>query len=175
LNGYDKELFIPIVKGGNTRYLKNDFWYINWSKDAVQFYKTNKKSRFQNSKFYFKQGLAVPMVSSKSVTASLINNRIIDQSIVGIFPKNEEYILYLLAFFNSSICTKLLRSINPTANNSANYIKRLPLIIPDYNAISRVNNLVEIILSIKKTDGDSTDIEIELDNIFNVIFNENKK
>ena len=174
LNGYDKELFIPIIKGGNTRYLKNDFWYINWSKESVRFYKTNRKSRFQNSQFYFKQGLAVPMVSSNSVTASLINNRIIDQSIVGIFPKNKEYILYLLAFFNTSICTKLLRSINPSANNSANYIKKLPIIIPDYNTIVHINTLVEIILSLKNTDVNYTNIQNELDNIFNVIFYENK-
>ena len=174
LNGYDKELFIPIIKGGNTRYLKNDLWYINWSKESVLFYKTNRKSRFQNSQFYFKQGLAVPMVSSNSVTASLINNRIIDQSIVGIFPKKKEHILYLLAFFNTSICTKLLRSINPSANNSANYIKKLPLIIPDYKTIVHINTLVEIILSLKKTDEDFSSIENELDNIFKVIFYENK-
>jgi len=174
LNGYDKVLYVPIIKGGNTRYLKNDFWYINWSKESVQFYKTNRKSRFQNSQFYFKQGLAVPMVSSNSITASLINNRIIDQSIVGVFPRNEEYILFLLAFFNTSICTKLLRSINPSANNSANYIKKIPIIIPDYNTIVHINTLIEIIFSLKKVDGDYTSIEKELDNIFNVIFYENR-
>ena len=173
LNGYYKELFVPIIKGGNTRYLKSDFWYVNWSKESVLFYKTNKKSRFQNSQFYFKQGLAVPMVSSKSITASLINNRLIDQSIVGVFPKNDEHILYLLAFFNTSICTKLLRSINPSANNSANYIKKIPLVIPDNNTIVHINSLVEMILSLKKAGEDYSSIENELDNIFNVIFYEN--
>jgi hypothetical protein len=162
--------YIPIIKGGNTRYIKQNLWYINWSKEAVAFYKVDKKSRFQNSQYYFKQGLAVPMVSSNSVTASLLNYRIFDQSIVGIFPKKNEYVYYLLAFFNSSICTKLLRMINPSANNSANYIKKIPIVIPDNNTLVHINNLVELLLSEKGNDSDTLFVENELDNIFNVIF-----
>ncbi len=165
--------FIPIVKGGNTRYLKKDLWYINWSKESVTHYKSNKKARFQNSHFYFKQGLAVPMVSSNSITASLLNYRLFDQSIVGIFPKNSEYILYLLAFLNSSVCTHLIRIINPSANNSANYIKKIPVIIPDTNTLIHINDLVEYLLIEKGQDRDTAFIENELNNIFNVIFYEN--
>jgi Trk K+ transport system NAD-binding subunit len=172
LNGINS--YIPIIKGGNTRYLKQDLWYINWSKEAVALYKTNKKSRFQNSQYYFKQGLAVPMVSSNSVTASLLNHRIFDQSIVGIFPKNDEYILFLLAFFNTSICTQLLRMINPSANNSANYIKKIPIIIPDYNTLIHINKLVELLLLEKEHNEKYYFIENELNNIFNAIFYENQ-
>ena len=167
--------YIPIIKGGSTRYLKQNLWYINWSKDAVAFYKTNKKSRFQNSHYYFKQGLAVPMVSANSVTASLLNCRIFDQSIVGIFPKNDKYIFYLLAFFNSSICTKLLRMINPSANNSANYIKKIPIIIPDNNTLTHINELVEFLLLGKEQNKNSCFMENELDNIFNEIFYKNRE
>jgi tRNA1(Val) A37 N6-methylase TrmN6 len=167
--------YISIIKGGNTRFLKKDLWYINWSKEAVSFYKTNKKSRFQNSQYYFKQGIAVPMVSSHSVTASLINYRIFDQSIVGVFPSDDKIVLFLLAFFNTSVCTKLLRAINPSANNSANYIKKLPIIIPDYHTIMHINNLVETVLLLKEKDEDSSFVENELDNIFNIIFYENKE
>jgi adenine-specific DNA-methyltransferase len=67
LNGIeDEKYFIPIVKGGNTKYLKADNWFMNWSKDAVQHYKTDKKARFQNPKYYFKLGIAVPMVSAST-------------------------------------------------------------------------------------------------------------
>jgi phospholipid N-methyltransferase len=175
LNGFDVNLFIPIIKGGNTRFLKKDRWFINWSRDAVAFYKTNKKSRFQNSQYYFKQGIAVPMVSSNTVTASLINYRIFDQSIVGVFPKNNDYILFLLAFFNTPICTKLLRLINPSANNSANYIKKLPIIIPDANTILHINGLVETVLTAKNLDDDTSYIENELNTIFNVLYYENRE
>lgn len=132
------ECFIPIVKGGAVKYLKPDNWYIDWSKEAVRDYKTNKKARFQNSSFYFKTGIAVPMVSSSQVTASLIENRIFDQSIVGIFPRDPELLYYLLAFFNSPTCNKLLRTINPSANNSANYIKKIPFILPPDEIVSAI-------------------------------------
>jgi phospholipid N-methyltransferase len=167
--------YIPIIKGGNIRYLKENIWYINWKNEAVSFYKTNKKSRFQNSQYYFKQGLAVPMVSSNSITASLLNNRIFDQSIVGVFPKHKEYIPFLLAFFNTNICTQLIRMINPSANNSANYIKKIPIIIPDTNTLIHINTLVELILSSIKQNMDYLFIENELNNIFNTIFYENEK
>jgi phospholipid N-methyltransferase len=175
INGFNTELFIPIIKGGNTRFLKKDMWFINWSKEAVNFYKTNKKSRFQNSHYYFKQGIAVPMVSSNAVTASLINYRIFDQSIVGIFPKNNDYTLFLLGFFNTSICTRLLKMINPSANNSANYIKKIPIIIPDVNTILHINELVETALIAKNFDNDTFYIENELNDIFNVLYYEGKE
>jgi phospholipid N-methyltransferase len=174
LNGFAENIYIPIIKGGNTKYIKNNQWFINWSKDAVLYYKTNQKSRFQNSQFYFKQGIAVPMVSSNCVTASIINNRIFDQSIVGVFPKENIYILYLLAFFNTNICTKLLRLINPSANNSSNYIKKLPIIIPEYSTLTHINSLVETILLLKAKNENTELVENEINSIFEYIFFENK-
>jgi phospholipid N-methyltransferase len=165
--------YIPLIKGGNTRYYKSNLWFINWSVEAVSNYKTNKKARFQNPQFYFKTGIGVPMVSSNNVTASLIDNRLFDQSIVGIFPKDKNNLLYLLAFFNSSICTKLLRLINPSANNSANYIKKVPVIIPDKQTLSHINELVKSLLDLLRTNKNIDFEKSELDDIFNVIYLEN--
>jgi phospholipid N-methyltransferase len=171
LNGINNPShYIPIIKGGNTKYLKDNIWFINWSVEAVDYYKSNKKSRFQNSRFYFKQGIAVPMVGSNCVSASLLNNRIFDQSIVGIFPKEEKYILFLLGFFNTSICLKLLRAINPSANNSANYIKKIPIIIPDDSILNHINYLVSSIISIIKNNENCDFLENELENIFNRLY-----
>jgi len=126
----DSKCFLPIVKGGNTKFLKPEGWFMNWSKEAVKHFKTDKKARFQNPKYYFKYGIGVPMISSSSITASLIDNKLFDQSIVGIFPKDIDFTYYLLAFFNSKTCNKLIRTINPSANNPANYIKKIPFAVP---------------------------------------------
>jgi phospholipid N-methyltransferase len=153
LNGIEGEkYFLPIVKGGNTKYLKPEGWFMNWSKEAVHHYRTDKKARFQNSQYYFKFGIGVPMISSSSITASLIENKLFDQSIVGIFPKDEKLTYYLLAFFNSPTCNQLIRTINPSANNPANYIKKIPFIMPDEKALKDVTNKTgQIVASIKKT------------------------
>lgn len=162
--------FIPIIKGGNTKYIKPDNWFINWSEKAVEHYKSDKKARFQNSQYYFKDGIAVPMVSSKQITASLIEKRIFDQSIVGIFP-DKEYIYYLLAFFNSPTCNKLIRTINPSANNSANYIKKIPFIKPPDNMLTEVGNITKKIIYNLQTDNSfNMDDEKKLHNIFSKLY-----
>ncbi|HPX75063.1 MAG TPA: Eco57I restriction-modification methylase domain-containing protein [Bacteroidales bacterium] len=163
--------FIPIVKGGNVKYLKSEGWFMNWSKEAVKHYKTDKKARFQNPQFYFKFGIGVPMISSSSITASLIEYKLFDQSIVGIFPKDENLTYYLLAFFNSPTCNKFIRTINPSANNPANYIKKIPFIIPEKHVLNLINQKTsEILNSIKQLGGYNDDTEREIWSIIEEIY-----
>jgi adenine-specific DNA-methyltransferase len=163
--------FLPIVKGGNTKYLKPEGWFMNWSKDAVKHYKTDKKARFQNPQFYFKFGIGVPMISSSSITGSLIENKLFDQSIVGIFPKDEGLTYYLLAFFNSPTCNTIIRTINPSANNPANYIKKIPFIMPNEKTLTTITEQVKEILSSIKLNGFFDDtIEVDIHKKFKNIY-----
>ena len=149
-----RECFIPIVKGGGVRFIKPDLWFLDWSVDAVRHYMTDKKARFQNPTFYFRKGIAIPMVSSTNVTASLMEKRLFDQSIVGVFPHEEKYLYYLLGFCNTTVCTSLLRVINPSANNSANYVKKLPFVAPSSRQLTHVDGMVNRILAdVRKSGG----------------------
>jgi len=172
LEGIEGEkYFLPILKGGNTKYLKPEGWFMNWSKEAVRHYKTDKKARFQNPLFYFRNGLGVPMISSSSITASLIENKLFDQSIVGIFPKDESLIYYLLAFFNSPTCNLLIRTINPSANNPANYIKKIPFIMPDKMTLDTISVRVkEIIQSIQFKGKFAYEIESEIHSLISKLY-----
>ena len=148
LNGVKSDAsFFPIVKGGNVKYLKADNWFMDWSEEAVAHYKNDSKARFQNSTYYFKFGIGIPMVSSSSITAALIENKLFDQSIVGVFPNDNSLVYYLLGFFNSPTCNKLIRTINPSANNPANYIKKLPFVPPTKEQKSKVESAVIEILT----------------------------
>jgi tRNA1(Val) A37 N6-methylase TrmN6 len=157
--------YIPLIKGGNGMFKRISDWFILWDKKTVNFYQNNKKSRFQNSKYYFKEGLGVPMVGSSKLKAFLLEKRIFDQSIVGIFPKEEKNLYYLLAFLNSDVCNRILKVINHTANNSANYLKKLPVII-DEKYFDEVNEIVENIFQ----DGDVESPLERIDEIFNIIY-----
>ena len=129
LDGLDgTRRYIPIAKGGTGIFSRKTVWYILWDKKTVAFYRTNKKARFQNSQFYFREGIGVPMVRGTKLKAFLLERRIFDQSIVGIFPKDRSQIYYLLAFLNSNACNQMIKVINHTTNNSANYLKKLPFI-----------------------------------------------
>jgi hypothetical protein len=163
--------FIPIVKGGATKYLKPDTWYMEWSVEAVRNYKTDEKARFQNSKYYFKFGISVPMVSSTQITAALIENRLFDQSIVGIFPRESIWVCYLLAFFNSPTCNRLIRAINPSTNNSANYIKKIPFIPPSEQVLTEIDKTtMKIVEDIKKLGKYDTEDEKRLHGYFREIY-----
>ncbi len=156
--------YVPIVKGGNRKYYKPDDWFMNWSSEKVDFFKSDKKARYQNSSYYFRKGIGVPMVSSSSITGALIENRLFDQSIVGIFPKDETFLYYLLAFFNSPTCNKLIRTINSSTNNSSNYIKKIPFVEPEKQLLENVNERIKIILEACKT---SQDYDCKLEELNN--------
>jgi adenine-specific DNA-methyltransferase len=134
--------FVPIRKGGSAEYVSRDRWFMDWSCEAVRHYKTDKKARYQNAQYYFQQGIGVPMVSSKRVKAALIRGELFDQSIVGIFPRDRELIFYLLGLFNSATGNTLVRTVNPSANNSANYLKKIPIVIPDPPLLSEITRRV---------------------------------
>lgn len=166
-----KKCFLPIVKGGNAKYIKQESWFMDWSKATVTHYKTNKKARFQNPLYYFKYGIGVPMVSSSSITASLIENKLFDQSIVEIFPLDKSLTYYLLLFFNSPTCNKLIRTINPSANNPANYIKKILSILPSDKQKKIIDDaLQEIIDSIKKCGSYDESLEAGLTELIKTIY-----
>lgn len=163
----ENDYLVPIVKGGNIEYIKPNHWFMDWSAQAISEYKQSKKCRFQNSDFYFKNGIGIPMIRSSKLTGALIEGRLFDQSIVGVFPKEEKWIFYLLGFFNSSVCTELINAINPSTNNSANYIKKIPFIAPCDEIKNKVDALVQnIIATLKYGDTNIEADKKEIDEIF---------
>ena len=146
------EAYIPFIKSASeTRYVRNhEDWYVRWDSETVSFHKADKKARFQNSDYYFKTGIGIPMVKSSKIKAFLMQNRVFDQSIVGIFPKDKAKLNYILALMNSDIINQIIHIINPTANNSANYIKLIPYIEPSCSALKIINDLVNKIFKLSE-------------------------
>lgn len=162
INGISHNRYlVPIVKGGGKRFYKPNEWFMDWSGKAISEYRQSRKCRFQNADFYFKQGIAIPMIRSTHMTAALIDNRLFDQSVVGVFPRDSKWLLFLLGFFNSDICTKIISALNSSTNNSANYIKQIPFIVPNEQQLSEVNILVSDIIS-KLKDDENADIREKL-------------
>ncbi|WP_120008428.1 Eco57I restriction-modification methylase domain-containing protein [Teichococcus vastitatis] len=120
--------YVPLIRGGHRLFAEKTAWAIRWDKEALEFYKNDKKARLQNSSYYFKPGIAVPMVTSRRISASLMDNAVFDQGVVGVFPFDSEARYAFLLYLNSSIATELRNEmVNGSANNSANYLKRLPI------------------------------------------------
>ncbi|MBU2871424.1 N-6 DNA methylase [Colwellia sp. E2M01] len=125
-SGIKKEkAYVPFIRGGHRNVFEKTNNCIRWDIDAINFYDTDKKARLQNKDFYFKTGLAVPMVTSGKISASEIKNSIFDQGVVGIFACDDNYHNFLLLYLNDSFAYKLKALIAPGANNSANYLKKM--------------------------------------------------
>lgn len=154
--------YIPVLKGGGWQYKKPTQWYTDWSESAVSLYKEERKARFQNADKYFLMGIGVPMVKSKLMCASLIEGALFDQSIVGIFPRDASLTYYLLAFFNSQVCHELISRINPSANNSAKYIQKIPFISPSSYELEYVTDVTSSLVS----NGFCKERHLELQNFF---------
>jgi len=145
-DGLTEPLYVPLIRGGHREPFEQTFWAIKWDKVAVHHYRTDKKARLQNSRFYFREGIALPMVTSGRLTASYMNNSVFDQGVVGVFPNSPELLLFLIVYLNSTYVSKVLKeTINPSANNSARYISRIPL--PEgYAEATAYNGLYRAIL-----------------------------
>lgn len=136
--------YVPFMRGGHREPFAPSRSALDWSTDAVEAYRTDKKARLQNHAFYFRPGLAVPMVTSGRLSASYMSGSVFDQGVVGVFPHREDYLPYLLICLNSDLMTqKFKAAINPGANNSANYIKRIPIITPTDDELSQAMAIVE--------------------------------
>jgi len=132
INGIKGEkYYVPFVRGGHRQPFEKTFSAVNWSLEAIAYYKSDSKSRFQNAGFYFRRGLAIPMVTSGRISASLMEDSVFDQGVVGVFPHEDNLTDFLLIYLNSTYVSKLKKAINPGANNSANYIKRIPVPVLD--------------------------------------------
>jgi len=174
MEGLKESKYIPIVKGSSAkRYQRDEYpWYVNWSHEAVKHYNTDKKARFQNSQFYFRTGIVLPMVKSRLIRATLISDMVFDQSVVGVFPKDDKYTYFLLGLLNSEVIRDIVTTINPSANNSANYIKKIPIIIPENDVFEEITNKVRRILDLTRAFKlkEAEAIHAELDSAFTDIY-----
>lgn len=167
------KVYIPIVRGGASPYVKPTQWFVDWSCSAIAEYtrKGDNPARFQNSSYYFRDGIAVPMVASGRITGALLEHRLFDQSIVGIFPHDPTMLLFILGFFNSSIATELVHQINPTANNSANYLKRVPIVLPSRAELNHFNPIIlEAIEEARQHGLISPDLQARIDSLYSELW-----
>jgi len=136
--------YVPFIRGGHRKVFEETQWALDWSEEAVRFYGQDKKARLQNHSFYFRRGLAIPMVTSGRISASLMDAAVFDQGVVGVFPNDDEWLEYLLIYLNSTFVSESVKAVlSPGANNSANYIKRIPVPIPAQEHLAAAKAIVQ--------------------------------
>ena len=172
-NGIDtsKNYYVPYDKGdkdGNRWYLETPF-AIAWSKENVQFLKTDPKARYQGYSFYFREGLCWSDINTTFLKCRKKEKSIHDvksMSIFGVFDSVEED--YIITLINSTFISYYVDNfVNNTQTFQINDARQLPVIIPRKEENEQAVKFVTKAIRIKKgavLDNESLDtIQKEVD------------
>lgn len=161
-NGIDtsKNYYVPYDKGdkdGNRWYLETPF-AIAWSKENVQFLKTNSGKKgegmpvVRNPQFYFREGLCWSDINTTFLKCRKKEKSIHDvksMSIFGVSDLVEED--YIITLINSTFISYYVDNfVNNTQTFQINDARQLPVIIPRKEENEQTVKLVTKAIQIKK-------------------------
>ena len=145
----------PYCKGGG--YCK---WYgfmervVNWENDGdvlrnLRDDRGKIKSRPQNTKYYFKEGLTWSSITSYKLSLRYMNNCIFGGGGSAMFCQDDIYIY--LAYINSCVTEYALSLLNPTLNFLVGDILSLP-VIDDENQKQTIENITKGNITLSRND-----------------------
>lgn len=148
----------PYCKGGG--YAK---WYgfmekvVDWENDGVVLRNLRGdngkiKSRPQNIRYYFKEGLTWSTITSSKLSLRYMNYSIFGGGGSGMFCSKD--LFYYLGFLNSIVTEYALKALNPTLNILVGDILSLP-VIEDATHKSIIESLVKDNVALSKDDRDA--------------------
>ena len=144
--------WFPYNKGGEFRkwYGMNEY-VVNWQNDGYKirnlFENGKQKSRPQNTKYYFKNGITWSLFGFENFGVRYKDcGFVFDVSGSSMFP-SQEMMLYLLAFLASKVAFMYLSILAPTVNFQVGNIGDLPLLIdekikPQIDILAKENVLI---------------------------------
>ena len=153
-----KNYYVPYDKGdkdGNRWYLETPF-AIAWSKENVQFLKTDPNARYQGYTFFFKEGFCwnnvlnpnARLLKAKMKSASVNDVGSMSLCSISSFVPN----FYLVCLLNSELLFDYYREfINCTVNIQINDIRQIPVIIPSKNDLEKLRPDFENAVNLKKS------------------------
>ncbi|ATA86661.1 restriction endonuclease [Capnocytophaga gingivalis] len=160
-NGIDtsKNYYVPYDKGdkeGNRWYLETPF-AIAWSKENVQFLKTNSGKKgegmpvVRNPQFYFREGFCWIDVNSTYLKARIKSNGVFDVLSMSLFTITELPDWYYVSLINSEFISLYVDNfINNTSHFQINDARQLPVIIPTQEELCDLQRIVQQAIDLKK-------------------------
>lgn len=148
----------PYCKGGEfKKWYGNNSYVVDWENDGLVLRNLRGdngkiKSRPQNIRYYFNEGLTWSTISSYKISLRYMNNSIFGGGGSGMFSNNN--LKYILAFMNSNVALHYLNVINPTLNILVGDIMSIPLIM-SAGIENQVTRIATHNISTTKDDWDS--------------------
>lgn len=157
--GKDKKWCI-YSKGGNFRkYYGNLENIVDWSSEAIRFYKENKTSNLLDRKYWYKEGITYNLITTLGSSFRYLPcGAISDMGGPTIYSLDDTN--YALGFLNSKVAYKFLTILNPTINVQVKDIKNIPYI---YNTIYKndIDDAITKNVDISRIDWNSFELSLD--------------
>lgn len=148
--------WIYYAKGGEYRkYYGNLEYVVDWSPEALYFYKNNKTSNLIDEHYWYKEGITFTKITSKGSSFRYLPP-------IGVFDMGGPSLIevkdlyYCLGLLNSKIADDFFRMINPTINLQNKDVKAFPILMPSEESEKlEIENIVKKCIDISKEDWDS--------------------
>ncbi|MCB0524506.1 MAG: BREX-1 system adenine-specific DNA-methyltransferase PglX [Lewinellaceae bacterium] len=166
--------WFPYCKGGAFRkWYGNREFVVNWGENGnelLNFKSSDGKlrSRPQNIRYYFKEGLEWSRISSGSFGVRSLRGAIFGGACSAYFTKDPKHILFILGLLNSKNTQHFLQIINPTLVFQVGDIKRIPIL--KILAQIDLDEIVNTSITISKQDWDRLETSWDFQQFF--LFNE---
>jgi hypothetical protein len=137
-NNKESQKWYNYAKGGPyNKWHGNNWSVVNWENNGSEIRSIKNengkvRSRTQNEKFYFKEGVTYTASGSKGASFRVHEpNSLFDVGGSCIFPtKDYNNINYLLALLNAKLSFYILDCLNPTVNTQVGDLQRIPFVKP---------------------------------------------
>ena len=140
--------WFPYNKGGDYRkWFGNNDYVVNWSNDGNDIKKFvdrcgKQLSRPQNTAYYFKPSITWSKISSGSIAFRFKPaGHIFDVAGTSIFA-DEEQLVYLQGFVNSSVALLVASLLSPTLNFEVGQVATYPVLVPLQQQVCQIGLLV---------------------------------
>ena len=136
-----KTRWIPYNKGGEfRRWYGNNDYVVNWFNNGEEIKENTRKVypqlgddlgwKISNEQYYYKKGITWSGVTISKCSFRVYDNGFIfDSGANGLFLYDESNRYYVAACLNNAITQYIMEVINPTVNNGAGTIRKIPIII----------------------------------------------
>jgi len=145
------------AKGGPyNKWFGNNWSVVNWENNGSEIRNIidvngKVRSRTQNEKFYFREGVTYTASGSKGASFRLHQeNSLFDVGGSCIFPNEYSNIFYSLGFLNSKLSFYIADCLNPTINTQVGDLQRIPFIKPSQLLEKNISVLARENVNIKK-------------------------
>ena len=156
-NNTQKKWYMYAKGGPYDKWYGNDWLCVNWENDGEEIRNYcddsgKQRSRPQNEKFYFIEGVTYSASGSKGTSFRLLPKmHIFDVGGSSIFPIGKyRNLYYIISFMNSKLSSYITACLNPTVNIQVGDIQRIPFVIPKKAIESVIASLAKVAIDIKK-------------------------